>query len=66
MPNVFSADETLDIGCDLALPVTDDYPVGAANSFQGELAWVRIDLEDQDVIHEVPDELKVMKIMAQQ
>ncbi len=66
VPNVFSADETLDIGCDLALPVTDDYPVGAANSFQGELAWVRIDLEDQDVIHEVPDELKVMKIMAQQ
>ena len=28
VPNIFSADETLDIGSDLALPVTDDYPEG--------------------------------------
>ena len=57
VPNVFSADETLDIGHDLALPVTDQYPVGKANAFQGKLDWVRVDLEDQDVIHEEPDDL---------
>ena len=51
VPNIFSADETLDIGCDLALPVTDEYPEGKANTFQGEMHWVRIDLED-DEIHE--------------
>ena len=66
VPNIFSADETLDIGCDLALPVTDDYPEGAANRFQGKLDWVRIDLEDQDVLHEEPEDLKYMRIMAKQ
>ncbi len=66
MPNIFSADETLDIGSDLALPVTDDYPEGSANRFKGNLKWVRIDLEDQDVIHEEPEDLMYMRIMAKQ
>jgi arylsulfatase len=66
VPNIFSADETLDIGCDLALPVTDEYPEGEANAFQGELQWVRIDLEDDDVSHEEPEELKYQRIMARQ
>jgi arylsulfatase len=66
VPNIFSADETLDIGCDLALPVTDDYPVGEANTFKGKLHWVRIDLEDDDVSHEEPDDLKYQRMMARQ
>ena len=66
VPNIFSADETLDIGADLALPVTDEYPVGSANRFKGTLNWVRIDLEDQDVIHEEPEDLMYMRIMAKQ
>ena len=66
VPNIFSADETLDIGCDLALPVTDEYPVGEANAFQGKLHWVRIDLEDDDVSHEEPDDLKYKRMMARQ
>ena len=66
VPNIFSADETLDIGCDLALPVTDEYPVGEANAFQGKLHWVRIDLEDDDVSHEEPDDLKYQRMMARQ
>ena len=59
MPFVFSADETMDIGGDLALPVTDDYPEGDANAFQGKIHWVRIDLEDDDVSHLEPEETKV-------
>jgi len=66
VPSVFSADETLDIGCDLALPVTDEYPEGAANKFQGTLNWVRIDLEDDDVSHQEPEELTYQRIMARQ
>ena len=66
VPNIFSADETLDIGADLALPVTDEYPEGSANRFKGELKWVRIDLEDHDVIHEEPEDLMYMRIMAKQ
>jgi hypothetical protein len=28
---------TIDIGGDLALPVTDDYPVGVSNEFPGKI-----------------------------
>ena len=66
VPNIFSADETLDIGSDLALPVTDEYPEGSANRFKGNLKWVRIDLEDQDVIHEEPEDLMYKRLMAKQ
>ena len=66
VPFVFSADETLDVGGDLALPVTDDYPEGEKNKFQGKIHWVRIDLEDDDVSHLEPEELKYQRIMARQ
>jgi arylsulfatase len=66
VPFVFSADETLDVGGDLALPVTDDYPEGEKNKFQGAIHWVRIDLEDDDVSHLEPDDLKYQRIMARQ
>jgi hypothetical protein len=39
----FSVDETLDVGCDLATPVTDDYPMGK-NGFTGTIGSVTIDL----------------------
>jgi arylsulfatase len=66
VPFVFSADETMDIGGDLALPVTDDYPEGDANAFQGRIHWVRIDLEDDDVSHLEPEETKYQRLMARQ
>lgn len=66
VPYVFSADETLDIGRDLALPVTSDYAEGHANAFQGTLRWVRIDLEDDDVGHHEPEANKYRRIMAHQ
>ena len=66
VPFVFSADETLDVGGDLAMPVTDDYPEGEKNKFEGQINWVRIDLEDDDVSHLEPEEQKYHRIMARQ
>lgn len=66
VPFVFSADETLDIGGDLAMPVTDDYPEGAKNKFQGTVHWVRVDLEKDDVSHLEPEDSKYHRMMARQ
>jgi arylsulfatase len=66
VPFVFSADETMDIGGDKALPVTDDYPEGEKNQFKGKIHWVRIDLEEDDVSHLEPPELKYHRMMAKQ
>lgn len=41
----FSFDETLDVGVDLATPVTDDYPI-LDNEFSAVIHTVRIDLDD--------------------
>lgn len=45
IPYYFAFDETFDVGCDRASPVTDDYPV-LHNAFTGELHWLRVDLAD--------------------
>jgi arylsulfatase len=66
VPFIFSADETLDVGGDLAMPVTDDYAEGESNQFSGQISWVRIDLEEDDVSHLEPDEQKYHRIMARQ
>lgn len=66
VPFIFSADETMDVGGDLALPVTDDYPEGGSNQFSGKLHWVRIDLEEDTVSHLEPEELKYHRVMARQ
>jgi arylsulfatase len=66
VPFVFSLDEAMDIGKETASPVTDDYPSGGANAFTGEIAWVRIDLEDDDVSHMEDPEQLYHRIMARQ
>jgi arylsulfatase len=66
VPFMFSADETLDIGGDLALPVTEDYPEGESNQFSGKIYWVRIDLEEDNVSHLEPEELKYHRALARQ
>jgi arylsulfatase len=66
VPMIFSADETLDIGSDLALPVTDDYPVGEKNAFQGTVDWVRIDLEEDDNSHLIPEDQLYKAIISRQ
>lgn len=45
IPYYFAFDETFDVGCDRATPVTDDYPV-VDNAFTGTLHTVRFDLAD--------------------
>jgi len=66
VPFIFSADETMDVGGDLVLPVTDDYPEGEANQFTGMLNWVRVDLEEDDVSYLEPEEQKCHRILARQ
>jgi arylsulfatase len=66
VPFIFSADETLDVGGDLALPVTDDYPEGESNKFSGKINWVRVDLEEDNVSHLEPEELKYHRALARQ
>ena len=66
VPFMFSADETLDVGGDTALPVTDDYPEGVSNEFSGKIHWVRIDLEEDNVSHLEPEELKYRRALARQ
>ncbi|MFN2136501.1 MAG: arylsulfatase [Candidatus Promineifilaceae bacterium] len=66
VPFIFSGDETLDIGGDLALPVTDDYPEGMSNKFSGTIHWVRIDLGDDTVSQLEPEEQKYHRLLARQ
>ena len=66
VPFLFSGDETLDIGSDRAMPVTDEYAEGEENEFKGTIDWVRIDLEEDDVSHLEPEEQKYHRIMARQ
>ena len=66
VPFIFSADETLDVGKDDASPVTSDYPAGPENSFTGEIKWVQIDIEDDEVSHLEDPEQTYQRIMARQ
>ena len=47
LPFQFTFDETVDVGCDLASPVSPDYGA-TGNEFTGTIDWVRIDLGDDD------------------
>ena len=50
LPFFFSMDETVDIGSDLASSVSGDYgPAG--NEFTGKIAWLRLDVGDDDHSH---------------
>ena len=56
----------MDIGQDSASPVTADYPSGLANHFTAKLAWVQVDLEDDDVSHLEAPEATYHRILARQ
>ncbi|MFT2816471.1 arylsulfatase [Leifsonia sp. A12D58] len=65
MPFQFSFDETVDLGIDLASPVSSDYqPTG--NAFTGSIAWARIDLGDDDQSHLIDDEHRLAAAMLRQ
>lgn len=42
-PLSFSLDETTDVGVVSGAPVTNDYEIGRANAFTGQIDWVEID-----------------------
>jgi hypothetical protein len=66
VPFLFSGDEAMDIGRDMASPVTSDYPSGDANKFTGNLGWVEIDLEDDEVIADEDPEATYHRILSRQ
>ncbi|WP_354002966.1 sulfatase-like hydrolase/transferase [Microbacterium elymi] len=65
LPFFFSMDETVDIGADLATPVSGDYgPTG--NEFTGGIVWIRIDLGDDDHSHLADAEHRMQIAMTRQ
>ena len=65
IPYQFSFDETVDVGADLASPVSSDY-AATGNEFTGTLSWVRIDLGDDDHSHLIDDEHQLAVAMLKQ
>ena len=55
IPMAFSADECCDVGHDTGSPTSPDY-AAANNAFNGEIAWVRIDLGDVNCEHMISAE----------
>ena len=64
---LFSMDETMDIGCDVGEPVSEEYgPRG--NEFSGKVNWVQIDIDAaaKDVDHMIGAEERFAVAMARQ
>jgi hypothetical protein len=67
VPLIFSGDETLDVGADLASPVSPDYEA-ADSAFTGTVRWVQLDIDaaaaDED--HLISPEQRMRLAMARQ
>lgn len=65
LPFMFSMDETVDVGIDVASPVSSEYgPTG--NGFTGDIAWARIDIGDDDHSHLADPEHRMTIAMTKQ
>jgi arylsulfatase len=65
IPMGFSADEACDVGSDTGSPASPDYgPTG--NAFTGEIAWVQLDIGDDDHDHLISPEQRLHIAMARQ
>ncbi len=64
-PMVFSADETTDIGYESGTTVSPDYTAHTSR-FTGKIAWVQLDLGDDDNDHFIDPEERVRIAMARQ
>jgi arylsulfatase len=62
---VFSADETLDIGCEYGTPVSPDYTT-AESKFTGKVHWVQLDAGVDDHDHFIDPEERWRVAMARQ
>jgi arylsulfatase len=65
LPFMFSMDETLDVGSDLASPVSDDYGP-SDNRFNGTIEWIKLDGGDDDHDHLVDPAHKMHIAMVRQ
>jgi arylsulfatase A-like enzyme len=67
IPMIFSGDETADVGTDSATPVSDDY-ASRGGDFNGEIAWVQIDVDDaaENVDHLITAEERMRIAMIRQ
>lgn len=65
VPMAFSADETCDVGKEAGAPVSPDYGP-EHNAFSGEVNWVQIDLEKDDLDHMISPEERYRIAMARQ
>jgi arylsulfatase len=63
----YSMDETLEIGCDMGEPVSEDYGP-KDNAFNGKVNWVQIDIDaaSKDADHKIGAEERFMVAMARQ
>ena len=61
----FSLDEGMDVGMDLATPVTEEYPM-RDNAFTGTIRSVRLDAGADDLSWKLDQELVFSGLMAQQ
>ena len=63
----YSMDETLEVGCDMGEPVSEDYPA-RANEFSGKVNWVQIDIDAaaEDADHMIGAEERFKLAMARQ
>jgi arylsulfatase len=63
----FALDETLEVGCDLGEPVSDDYGQ-KGNEFTGTIKWVQIDIDAaaKDVDHMIGAEERFRFAMTRQ
>ena len=64
-PMIFSADETTDIGYESGTTVSPDYTAHTSR-FTGKIAWVQLDLGDDDHDHFIDPEERVRVAMARQ
>ncbi|WP_029137971.1 arylsulfatase [Nakamurella lactea] len=65
LPFQFTFDETVDVGMDLASPVSSDYQA-TGNAFTGTIGLVRIDLGDDDHSHLIePEHLMSVAMLKQ-
>jgi arylsulfatase len=62
---IFSADETTDIGRETGTTVSSDY-TAATSKFNGKIAWVQIDLGEDDQDHLIDDDERLRIALAKQ
>ncbi len=63
--NIFSADETTDIGYESGTSVSPDYNAKSSH-FNGKINWVQIDLGDDNHDHFIDPEERLRVVMARQ